>query len=86
MVGRSLCVCGRQLRWSENMPVISYLALKGRSSCCKAGIPRRYLTTELSFTLATGASFALFGHAAAFVSVAALSAATLLLKEPLRRL
>ena len=39
--------CGHQIRWYENIPVISYLFLFGRCSSCKAGISPRYPLIEL---------------------------------------
>lgn len=42
------------IRWYENIPVLSYLALRGRCSHCNTPIGVRYLLVEL----ATGALFA----------------------------
>ena len=48
MVPRSRCPhCGHQIRWFENIPVFSYLALKGRCSQCAASIGARYPTVEV---------------------------------------
>jgi leader peptidase (prepilin peptidase)/N-methyltransferase len=56
MVPRSACPhCGHQITALENIPVISYLALRGKCSACKARIPARYPLIEL----ATGALSAL---------------------------
>lgn len=44
--GRSHCVCGRQLRAAENVPVLSWLVLRGRARCCGAAIPARYVLAE----------------------------------------
>lgn len=45
---RSRCPhCGHQIRWYENIPVVSYLALRGKCSNCKAGISVRYPIVEL---------------------------------------
>jgi leader peptidase (prepilin peptidase) / N-methyltransferase len=58
MVPRSSCPhCGHQIRWFENVPVVSYLALRGRCAGCKAPISPRYPLVEL----ATGALFAWCG-------------------------
>ena len=46
--------CGHRIRWFENIPVLSYLALRGRCAGCKAAISPRYPLVEL----ATGALFA----------------------------
>jgi leader peptidase (prepilin peptidase)/N-methyltransferase len=48
MVPRSRCPhCGHQIRWYENIPVFSYLALRGRCSQCSASISARYPAVEL---------------------------------------
>jgi leader peptidase (prepilin peptidase)/N-methyltransferase len=45
---RSRCPkCGHQLPWYENVPVISWLALRGKCSGCKAPISPRYIMVEL---------------------------------------
>lgn len=48
LMGRSACPqCGHQIRWYENIPVMSYLFLLGRCSACKKSIPFRYPFVEL---------------------------------------
>ena len=45
---RSRCqACGHQLRWYENIPVLSYVFLRGRCSSCGVGISARYPLVEL---------------------------------------
>jgi leader peptidase (prepilin peptidase)/N-methyltransferase len=45
---RSRCQhCCHQIRWFENIPVVSYLLLRGRCSSCKAPIGLRYPVVEL---------------------------------------
>lgn len=45
---RSRCPhCGHQIRWYENIPVISYLALRAKCSNCGASIGLRYPLIEL---------------------------------------
>lgn len=45
---RSRCSsCGHQLHWYENVPVLSYLALRGRCSACGTRISARYPLVEL---------------------------------------
>jgi len=52
---RSRCPqCGHVLRWWENIPVFSWLALRGRCSACGTRIAWRYPVVELT----TGALFA----------------------------
>lgn len=52
---RSRCgACGHAIRWHENVPVLSWLALRARCSACKTPISARYPAVEL----ATGLLFA----------------------------
>jgi len=45
---RSRCPhCGHAIRWYENIPLLSYLALRGRCSACRAPIGLRYPVVEL---------------------------------------
>ncbi len=47
MVPRSSCPkCGHQIRWFENVPVVSYLFLGGKCSNCKTPISIRYPGVE----------------------------------------
>lgn len=69
LVGRSVCVCGRQLSWIENLPVLSYIFLKGRAKCCNAKIPGRYVRTEAGLAVVSGAATLLFGVESGFVAL-----------------
>jgi leader peptidase (prepilin peptidase) / N-methyltransferase len=40
--------CGHRIRWYENIPLISWLVLRGRCSSCGTGISVRYPLIELS--------------------------------------
>ena len=54
MAPRSRCShCGHQIRWYENIPVFSWLALRGKCSACRKPIGPRYPVVEL----VTGALF-----------------------------
>ena len=47
MVPRSRCPhCGHAIRWYENIPLLSYLALRGRCSQCASPISLRYPLVE----------------------------------------
>jgi leader peptidase (prepilin peptidase)/N-methyltransferase len=39
--------CTRRLEWWENVPILSFLVLRGRCRTCGAGISPRYLLVEL---------------------------------------
>lgn len=55
MVPRSACPsCGHSIRWYENIPILSYLALRGKCAACHAPISTRYPLVEL----ASGVAFA----------------------------
>lgn len=59
MVPRSRCSeCGHTLRWYENIPLVSYAALRGRCSACSTPIGLRYPLVEAL----TGALFAFCIH------------------------
>ncbi|KAF0807956.1 leaderpeptidase and N-methyltransferase [Alcanivorax xiamenensis] len=48
VVPRSRCPhCDHAIRWHENIPVMSWLVLKGRCSACGQGISSRYPLIEL---------------------------------------
>jgi leader peptidase (prepilin peptidase)/N-methyltransferase len=89
---RSRCrQCGHVLRWYENIPVLSYLALRGRCSSCAAPIGLRYPLVELStaalFALAvwqrgvTWPALAWCGFAAAVLALALIDWDTTLLPD-----
>ncbi len=54
LVPRSRCPkCGHTIRWFENIPILSYFALRGKCASCGTSIGLRYPLVEL----ATGALF-----------------------------
>jgi leader peptidase (prepilin peptidase)/N-methyltransferase len=56
---RSRCPsCGHAVQWYENVPVLSYLFLRGRCSACQVRISPRYPLVEIM----TGALFAFCAH------------------------
>ena len=66
---RSRCPsCSRPIAWNENIPVLSYLALKGRCAGCKTSITPRYPLVEVG----TGVLFAAVGWRFGAVPVAVL--------------
>lgn len=49
MTPRSRCpACGHEVRWFENIPVLSYVFLRGRCSACSKRISARYPVVELA--------------------------------------
>lgn len=61
-MSRSVCMsCDAQIRGYDNIPLISYLVLRGRCRDCEARIPLRYPLVELATALLVAASAARFG-------------------------
>ena len=52
--GSHCTYCNHKIKWYENIPIISYLFLKGRCSECQTKIPLSYLIVEI----VTGSLFA----------------------------
>ena len=76
---RSKCPdCGHLIRAIENIPVLSYLVLRGRCAACKARISLRYplveLTTRMSEALLTMTAKRFGGVAGSLFSVGLLRA------------
>jgi len=92
VVPRSRCQsCGHQLAWFENIPVLSYLVLRGRCGHCQAGISLRYPLVELATGLlflwcgwqwgATATGLAWCGFCAALVALGMIDWDTTLLPD-----
>jgi leader peptidase (prepilin peptidase)/N-methyltransferase len=60
--GRSKCPhCEKTLRWTELIPLISYLAQRGRCRGCKKALSPRYLLAELICAATAALCFLRFG-------------------------
>jgi leader peptidase (prepilin peptidase)/N-methyltransferase len=53
--------CGRELSWYENIPVLSYVALRGRCRTCRARISLMYPVVEAVTAAMFVATLAVFG-------------------------
>jgi leader peptidase (prepilin peptidase)/N-methyltransferase len=77
---RSRCpACGHELRWHENIPVLSWLFLKGRCSACRAPISVRYPLVEIASALLFGGIAWRFGAQPATLAWCAFGAVLLAL-------
>lgn len=65
---RSICPnCGSQIKWSENIPIVSYLFLRGKCSNCKEPISASYLFVEILSGIIFVALFVKFGLNSTFL-------------------
>lgn len=53
--------CGTKIRWFQNIPMISWLMLRGRCGSCKKGIPFRYFLVEFLMAALFGLAAGIFG-------------------------
>ncbi len=53
--------CGKPVRWRDNIPVLSFVMLRGRCRECGSRIPYRYLAVELLTASIFAACYARFG-------------------------
>ena len=69
--GRSQCMsCSHEIAAYDNIPLVSWLVLRGRCRHCKAAIPARYPIVELVTALLVAGSVLRFGFTAEAVVVA----------------
>jgi leader peptidase (prepilin peptidase)/N-methyltransferase len=60
--------CGRHLAWFENVPMVSYLALRGRCRTCAAPIGVRYPVVEALTALLFAGAWWYYGPGPLLVS------------------
>lgn len=70
VLARSQCpACGAQIAGYDNVPVVSWLILRGRARCCGARISPRYPLTELAVGLLFVATVLVYRHDAAEAAI-----------------
>ena len=75
---RSACPhCGHVLRAWENIPVVSYLLLRGRCSACRAHVSVRYPLLEIASAACAAGALAVFGPGTMALAAFGLCAALL---------
>jgi leader peptidase (prepilin peptidase)/N-methyltransferase len=76
---RSRCPhCGKPIRWQDNLPVLSWLLLRGKGRCCRKPISMRYPLVEAATALLAGASWLRWGAAPVFAGASAVACGALL--------
>jgi leader peptidase (prepilin peptidase)/N-methyltransferase len=75
---RSRCPkCGHQLAWFENIPIVSWVALRARCRCCTESISATYPFVELLVALGWVSSVLAFGATFTAIRVAVFGTALL---------
>jgi leader peptidase (prepilin peptidase) / N-methyltransferase len=74
--GSACMSCGHEIRWYDNIPLVSWLVLRGRCRACGDRIPLRYPAVELVTALLVAGSVWKFGLSGA-AAVAAFFCAAL---------
>ena len=70
---RSACPrCGALIAWYDNIPLLSFLVLRGRCRGCRAGIPWRYPIVEATTASAFALAYLLLGPTPRFLVAAVL--------------
>jgi leader peptidase (prepilin peptidase)/N-methyltransferase len=59
--GSACMSCGMEIRWYDNVPLLSYALLRGRCRSCGAGIGLRYPAVELTTALLVAGCVLAFG-------------------------
>lgn len=70
----SHCACGQAIAWHDNIPIFSWLLLRGRARCCGRSFSIRYPAIELLTALLFLACWCLFPPAKAVCGMILLSA------------
>lgn len=83
MPGSTCPGCGNAIAWHDNIPLVSFVALRGRCRACAAPIPWRYPIVEASTAVLFAAAWLVFGNdlrqfVVAVVFLAALVAITVI--------
>lgn len=79
-VGRSRCPhCSRQLKWHHNIPLFSYLFLKGKCAYCSGKISVRYPVVEAVNALLYAYFYHQFGISPDFLVFSAMSSALIVI-------
>jgi leader peptidase (prepilin peptidase)/N-methyltransferase len=76
---RSRCPrCGKPISWNDNLPLLSWVLLRGRGRCCRKPISARYPLVEAVTALLAAGLWARWPATPVFAGAAALAAGALL--------
>ncbi|MGJ3242847.1 MAG: prepilin peptidase [Opitutales bacterium] len=68
----SHCACGKPISWKHNIPILSWILLRGKAACCGRSFSIRYPAVELLTALLFLACWAAWGGTAPAVFLAGL--------------
>lgn len=75
---RSRCPhCGKPIGWRDNLPVVSWLVLRGRGRCCRKPISARYPLVEAATALLAGGLWVKWGALPVFAGAAVVACGAL---------
>ena len=66
--GSACGACGHMLAWFENIPILSYLVLRGRCRACRAAISLRYPFVELLTAVMFAGAWWFYGPSVLLIS------------------
>lgn len=66
--------CGKPVSWYDNVPILSYLILKGRCRSCRSAINPGYIIVEVVTAALAVALFSVFGPSHKFAAYSIMSA------------
>ena len=76
---RSRCPhCGKPIGWRDNLPVLSWLLLRGKGRCCRKPISVRYPLVEAAMALLAGALWVRWAETPVFAGAAVVACGALL--------
>ena len=58
--------CRKKIKWSDNIPILSFLILRGKCRYCSSKIPLRYYVTELTVGLIWLTVWLFYGYSGFF--------------------
>ncbi len=65
----SQCSCGQPIPWYHNIPIFTWLILRGKSACCKKSFSIRYPAIELLTAVLFALSWGLFTPTTALIGM-----------------
>jgi len=65
----SMCACGKAIKWYDNIPILSWFILRGKSRCCKTKFSFRYVFVEVICAVLFLSAWIMLGRVEAIVAM-----------------